>query len=84
MYIPLSWAELPARRALGHDGRQRLQDEVGDAVDRVEADLRRGGNFGLKMQPSGAMTVIGRKPPELPGMYFSDRNVSSRSVRNRL
>ena len=60
---------------------QRLDDQVDHAVALGETRFRRGGGLGLKIDPSGAVTLIGRKDPSFDGARVSEVTGSSSSLR---
>ena len=67
MYMPLSWAELPALVRSGMTGASACRMRSATRLAGVKRICVAAGKRGLNMQPSGATTVIGRKPPEFAG-----------------
>ena len=74
-------AELPAVTFSGRTGASALMIRSIIILHWVNLASAAAGNFGLNIEPSGAMTVIGRKEPWFDGTGTSIVSASSRSAR---
>ena len=84
MYMPFNWALLPAVIRPGITGESACRIKSATRLIGLKRICVAAGNFGLNVDPSGAITVIGRKAPELAGMYCSVMAASRSSVLKRL